>query len=29
MHLGDAFAVLVLGRTWRMNDRRIDHSTLA
>lgn len=28
MHLRIAFAVLVLGRTRRVNDRRIDHRTL-
>jgi len=29
VHFGVAFTILVLGRTGRMNDRRIDHSTLA
>src|SRR3546814_3769746 len=28
VHFGVAFTVLVLGRTGRMNDRRIDHSSL-
>ncbi|MNU11621.1 hypothetical protein D3C72_2596180 [compost metagenome] len=29
MHFGITFAVLVLGRTRRVNDRRIDHGALA
>jgi hypothetical protein len=29
MHFGGAFAVLVLGRTRRVNNRRIDHRALA
>nr|AAT90791.1 putative transposase subunit [uncultured proteobacterium QS1] len=29
MHFGIAFAVFILGRTRRMNDRRIDHRTIA